>query len=160
MIKNEDAAARSERARFYHLQISNDRRRWSPAENVQVFLIRIEEPGFDGIFQLVWSGNVPMRWRHQEFYPLTRTIGPETDCDLCYVTEEKWFGLLPLFVPNDLQVRRQNSCRIAASFQARSNQADSPIIRVEIAWDGLWEDGDTEIKRHMKMKVIEGSNVA
>src|SRR5271157_1472539 len=74
------------KARYYHLQVSNERR-WSPAENTQVFLRRLEEPGPDGLLQVVWSGDMPMRWRHQEHFPVAQTIGPSTDCDLCMVAD-------------------------------------------------------------------------
>src|SRR5580704_15138943 len=52
--------------RFFHLQVWNERRKWSPAHNVQVFLTGIEEEGPDGRYQFTWVGNVPMRWRDQE----------------------------------------------------------------------------------------------
>jgi hypothetical protein len=148
----------AEQVRYYHLHISNDRRLWSPADNVQVFLIRIEEPGPDGMFQLVWSGDVPMRWRDQEFFPLARTIGPAAHSDLCCVGEQKWLRLLPLFAPNSLETTKRGSCRIAASLQARSSRVDSPITRVDIAWDGLWDRGDSEMRRHVKISVTEGDS--
>lgn len=31
---------------------------------------------------------------------------------------------------------------------------DSPIFRVQIAWDGKWEDGDQEMKRHLIIKAL------
>jgi hypothetical protein len=145
----------AEHVRYYHLHISNDRRLWSPADHVPVFLIRIEEPDAEGLFQLVWSGDVPMRWRDQEFFPVMRTIGPAAHADLCCVGEDKWLRLLPLFAPRSLETIKRGSCRIAASVQARSSRVDSPITRVDIAWDGLWERGDSEMRRHLKIKVME-----
>ena len=38
------------------------------------------------------------------------------------------------------------------SLQARSTEVDSEIFPLEIAWDGEWADGDTEIKRHLVVK--------
>ena len=84
-IKHPDGSF--EDARYYHVRVSNTRRRWSPATDAQVVLIRMEEPGPDGAFQVTWVGDVPMRWRNQESSPLTRTIGHEADCDLCCVGE-------------------------------------------------------------------------
>lgn len=43
-----------ENARYYHLRVSNDRRRWSPASEVQVVLARVDELGPDGTFQPSW----------------------------------------------------------------------------------------------------------
>jgi hypothetical protein len=144
---------RFEDARYYHLRVSNARR-WSPANDVQVFLVRMEEPGPDGALQVTWVGDVPMRWRNQEVSPLTRTIGHDADCDLCCVGKGKWLSLLPLIVPLSLNARRQERCRIVASLEARSNQTDSPIFRIEMSWDGDWEDGDTEMQRQLKISPL------
>ena len=107
-------------------------------------MTRVDEPGPDGRFRTVWVNDVPMRWRDQEFSPLTRTLGPGADCDLCCLRKGKVLKLLPLIVPFSLQAQRQTKCRLALFLQARSTQADSPVFRVEIAWDGDWEDGDTK----------------
>jgi len=144
---------RSEEARYYHIRVSNERR-WSPANDVQVFLIRLEEPGPDEALQVMWVGEVPMQWRHQEVSPLTRTIGHDADCDLCSVGKGKWLSLMPLIIPLNLNARRQERCRMVASFLARSTQVDSPILRIEIAWDGDWEDGDIEMQRHLKIRPL------
>lgn len=65
---------RTESARYYHVRVVNERR-LSPATNVQVFLIGMEERGPDGQLQVTWTGDVPMRWRHQEVFPPVRTVG-------------------------------------------------------------------------------------
>ena len=142
-----------EDARYYHLRVSNDRR-WSPANGVQVFLVRIEEPGPDSALQVMWVGEVPMQWRHHEVSPLTRTIGPNADCDLCCVGKGKWLSLEPLIIPFNLNARRQERCRMVASLQARSTEVDSPILTIEISWDGDWEDGDIEMQRHLKIRPL------
>jgi hypothetical protein len=141
-----------EDARYYHLRISNSRR-WSPATDVQVFLVRVVERGEDGSSQVTWVGDIPMRWRNQESSTLTRTIGPAADCDLCCVGRSGWIQLLPLIIPYSLPVRRTEPCRLVMSMQVRSTQADSPIFSIEISWDGKWDDGDTEIKQHLKIRM-------
>ena len=148
------AQSRWEDARYYHLRVSNERR-WSPANNVQVFLMRMEEPGPDGDLQLKWTGEVPMRWRHQEVFPPTRPIGPSADCDLCSVVKDKWLELLPLVAPYNLDIKRREECLVVLSLQARGNEADSPILRVRVSWDGGWEDGAQEMKRHLVVKVLD-----
>ncbi len=153
---------RWEDARYYHLRVSN-KRRWSPAHNVQVFLVRMEEPGPDGDLQLTWIGDVPMRWRNQEYFPVTRTIGAPADCDLCGVArgrrndagEEVRLDLLPLIIPYSLNARRQERSLMVLSLQARSEQADTGILRVQIAWDGRWEDGAQEMQRHLVVRVLD-----
>jgi hypothetical protein len=135
-------------ARYYHLRVSNEQR-WPVAEGVQVYLTRIEEPGPSGAFQVTWLGNVPMRWRDQEFVPLLRTIGPATDCDLCMVLKSGKLQLMPLITPNNLGAQRSGNCQLVVSLQARSNQRDSEVVRIRISWDGKWEDGDAEMQRHL-----------
>src|SRR2546430_1853369 len=92
--------------------------------------------------------------QNQEVSPLTRTIGPETDCDLCSLGKEKVFSLLPLIIPLSLAARREEKFRMVISLQVRSTQADSRIFRIGISWDGNWEDGDIEIQRHLKVTII------
>ncbi len=145
-------------ARYYHLRVSNARRRWAPATDVQVFLTRLEEPGPNGIFQVVWVGDVPMRWRNQESSPLTRTIGADADCDLCSVGEQGWMSLMPLITPFSMVAQKTIPWRVVLLLQVRSTQADSRFFHVEISWDGLWEPGDAEIQKHLTIDVQEGAD--
>jgi len=141
-------------ARYFHLHVWNERR-GSPAEQVQVFLTRRYEPGPRDEPQLAWVGNVPLRWRDQEFVALLQTVGAAKDCDFCMVLRNGGtLSLMPLILPNSLNARRQGRCRFIACVQVRSNQADSQEIRIEVAWDGLWEDGDTEMQRHLEIKIL------
>jgi hypothetical protein len=136
--------------RYYHLRVSN-RRRWSPATDVQVCLTRIEEPGRDGHTQVTWVGNVPIRWRDQELVPLLRTLGSAADCDLCRVEKSKGLFLMPLILPNNLIAHRSGKCHLVVHLQARSNQADSEVVRIGINWDGRWENGDKEMQQHLQI---------
>jgi hypothetical protein len=145
-----------ENARFYHVRVSNGRRLVSPATNVQVFLIRVEEPGPDGALQVAWFGNVPMTWRDQQLYPLLRTVGPGIDCDLCTVGEQNWLTLSVLIAPFSLQARREAAGTIVVSLQARSNQTDSPICRIQLAWNGRWDNGVSEMRRNLVIRELSG----
>ena len=86
-------AERFENARYYHLRVSNERRKLSPAKDVRVMLLRVEEPGPGGALQITWTGEMQMRWRNQQLYPLAREIGSEADCDLCTVGQDGWLAL-------------------------------------------------------------------
>lgn len=144
-------------ARFYHVQVSNSKR-WPPASNVQVFLIKVEEPGPDGTLQITWSGEAPIRWRHHEIYPPAKIVGPQTDCDLCSVVKNTenycWLDLHPLIIPRNLESRKRQATNITISLQARSNEADSVISRFKIAWDGKWEEGDAEMAKHLVLTSV------
>jgi len=138
-------------ARYYYILVSNARR-WTPAEQTQVFLTRIEEPEPNGDLHVKWTGEIPIRWRNQEFVPLLRTIGPDSDCDFCRVEKKGVLSLLPLVAANNLPTTWTKACIFVATLQARSNVADSEMFRVLVSWDGGWDDGIEEMKQHFVIK--------
>ncbi len=111
--------------RWYHLRVANERRGWSPARQVQVFLLRIEEPDAAGQYKITWVGEIPMRWAHQEVTPVLRTIGYAVLCDLCSVVKENWVELHPLVLPFALNAKRRERCDLIATLQARGLETDS-----------------------------------
>jgi hypothetical protein len=139
-----------EAGRFYHVQIFNSAR-WPAATQVQLNLLRIEEPGPDGEWQMKWAGEVPLRWSLQEIRPLTRVIGPPALCDLCSVVKGKWVELHPLIVPHNLaqRGRRREKVQMIVTLQAQAAEANSGLVRIKIAWDGRWEDGEAEMAKHL-----------
>ena len=147
-----DGSTRKALGRWYHLRVSN-KRRWSPATQVQVFLLSVEEPDASGEFKVKWIGEIPIRWRDQEIKPLTRTIGHAEDIDLCSVVETKWLELHPLIVPYALDAKRRTACRLFVTLQARSIEADSDLLRVAISWNGKWADDEKEMAQHMVVKL-------
>ena len=151
--KDEDGNLRhrTEDVRYYHVNVIN-KARWPRANQVQVYLLRIEEPGPDDELNITWSGEVPIRWRHQEIYPLARSIGSTIDCDLCSVVKNKLIQLHPLIVPNNLVVARREPTKMVVSLQARANEGESAIQRFQISWDGKWADGESEMLRHFVVK--------
>jgi hypothetical protein len=152
--RSDDGTVRNiDDVRYFHLRLWNERR-WSTAEGVQVFLTRLDEPGPDNQLRVTWLGNVPLRWRDQEFVPVLQTIGAAKDCDFCMIGKRSGLSLMPLLLPNNLPAHRPGKCRVVAWLQARSNQADSEIVRIEIAWDGLWVDGDFEMQQHLVIKEL------
>ena len=144
---------RTEEARYYHVQVSNQVR-WPRANQTQVNLLRVEEPGPDGELQVTWSGELPVQWTHQAIHPLARTIGPAAYCDLCSIVKEKWIQLHPLIVPNNFPAQKLNATTLVVSLQAKGNEGESPIARFKISWDGKWEDGDIEMTGHLVVKDI------
>lgn len=76
------------------------------------------------------------------------------DCDLFNIVKGKWIELLPLIKPLNLNVQHKENSLVVLSLQARANEADSAILCVQISWDGKWEDGAQEMKRHLIAKVL------
>jgi len=141
-----------EQARYYHLQICNEERSSAIATQVQVFLTRIEESDWStGIQRRTWKGNVPMRWRDQEFVPRFQSVGSTKDCDLLMVGRQSGLRLLPLYEPTSHTWLYPNRCKLVMFLQARSDQVDSQLIVVEVSWDGEWADGSEEMVGHLKV---------
>jgi hypothetical protein len=138
----------SEQVRYYHLRVTNSRR-WSPATGVQVALLQLEEPGPDGQLRVTWTGDVPFGWRHQQLFPVLRTIGAQADIDLCSVSESRRFTLHLLLTPLNLASTRTHASPMVLSVQARGHQADSAVLRLSIRWDGQWEQGTAEMRGHL-----------
>lgn len=150
---NQGQAQRSEAARYYRVKVTN-RVPWPSASQVQVLLLRVEESGPDGEMQPIWSGDLPIQWMHQEIYPPARAIGPFAFCDLCSAVKHKWIQLHPIIVPNNFPIKRRSATTLVLSLQARGTEGESPVARFQIAWDGKWEDGDTEMARHLVVKDV------
>ena len=135
------------------MRVSNERR-WSPCTQVQVFLLRVEEPDAAGVFKVKWLGEIPIRWRNQEIKPLVQTIGRVEDGDLCSVVKEKGFALQPLFNSYALDASRDTACQLIATLQARGVETDSNLLRVKISWDGKWSDDAGEMAHHMVVEEV------
>lgn len=153
-VENGVQKERFEEARYYHLAVRNDRR-WSPANHVQVVLLAVEEPGANGRFVTVWTGDIPLGWRHQQVYSGPRTIGPTGHVDLCSVVRTKWLQLHPLVIPLNLEVIRRTSANMILHVQARSNESDSAVVAIRVSWDGQWQDGAAEMQRHLVVRAVK-----
>jgi hypothetical protein len=144
----------TEAGRFYHLEVSNTRR-LSPAVNTQVMLTSVTLPGPGGMFQEQWHGEVPMRWQHYEVYSHSRTVGHPVRCDICSVTQGGKLELHTAFVPNNLKqfLTWNGSVNLICTFVAISDRADSEVLKVRISWDGRWEESETEMAKHLIVRV-------
>ena len=131
-------------------------RRWSPASEVQILLLQVEEPGPNGNLQVTWRGDIPLAWRHQQLFPLARTMGRDADADLCSVRQGGPLKLHLLIEPLNLEVVRNQASTLVLSLQARGSQADSPVLRIRVAWDGGWHDGTTEMRGHLTVEPLQG----
>jgi len=145
---------RKEDCRYYHLRVSNARR-WSPANQVQVMLLQVQERAANGEFQITWTGAIPLGWRHQNLYPLSRTIGASADVDLCSVVKDKWLQIHPLVEPLNLEIRRRQASTFRLMLQAQGSEAESPIVQIQVAWDGQWHDGAQEMRKHLIVEAVE-----
>jgi hypothetical protein len=138
-------------ARYYHLLVSNSRR-WFPAKNVDVRLLQLEEPAPGGGWRIASGAIAPMMCRNQAFNPMKHDIGSDMDFDICSVRKSGKVLLHPIFAPNNLQTVWNGACDLILSFQARSTEVDTRMVRIRISWDGKWQDGTKEMQDHFKIR--------
>jgi len=153
--QGEGGGSRTTDSRYYHFLVRNTRR-WPVATNVRVFLLQIEEPGPAGALQVMWTGNVPFVWRHQQIFPMERTVGADADCDFFCVIKDKWLSVLLAIAPVDFPFnqRREAFTGVVFTVQARSAEADTIVKRYRVSWDGRWADGELEMARHLTVEDI------
>lgn len=140
-------------SRYYHLIVSNIRR-WSPATDLDVRLVRIDEPGVGGELRNVWVGEVPIHCRNQAQNPQKHKIGHFVHFDICNVRKNGEVHLCPYLYPNNLKTMWKAPCDLIAYFQARSTELDTRIVPIRISWDGIWHDGTRELQEHCKVREV------
>lgn len=141
-------------ARYYHLLVTNHRG-FPAASDVAVYLTASDFMGANGQYRRVWTGEVPLRWRHQELYPLFRTIGPAIDCDLVCIMKGNGVSLMPIMYPNNLQVHWTDPFDMMLTVVVRHREGESKPYRIKIVWDGKWHDGESELAQHFQVIIID-----
>jgi hypothetical protein len=139
-------------ARFYHARVINTRR-WSPGTNLSLNLIAVEEERSDHTFSDEWQGDVQIKWKHPRNYPQPNYIGKPVDYDLVSVDAENFVSLHPIAAASSLNKFRKEKFRLRVWLQARSTEADSPVTKLEISWDGTWAEAEEEMKKHFIVKL-------
>jgi len=142
-----------EKSRYYHLKVSNPRRKADAVQNVTVTLLGVERKQTDGQYHPMWTGDIPMAWRNDMTGVEKKVVGTWAESDLCSVVRDKFLDLHVKVMPNHLkwryEVGEDTPVDIIVTVQARGNEVDSEVSRWRIFWDGQWEDGDVEMRRHL-----------
>jgi|SRR5579863_2277783 len=160
-------------ALFFHLRVANSRRQ-SPARNVLVYLFRIEEHFAELGYKEVWTGNVPVRWRHPDIVRGPQIVGPHVDCDLFSLTagettfqeldhykdpviQRPALTIYPVSVPNNLRLYNEIRRKIAIRLwiEVRSNEIDSGPYVVNISWNGIFSLSADEIKNNLHLTITK-----
>jgi len=140
-------------ARFYHARVTNTRR-WSPASNLSLHLITVEEERADHTFSDEWSGDVQLKWKHPRYYPQPSFLGKPVDYDLVSVDANHFVSLHPIAAATNLNRVRNEKCRFRLWLQAKATESDSPVVGVEISWDGTWAEATDEMSKHFIIKQV------
>jgi hypothetical protein len=85
-----------------------------------------------------------------------RDIGSPIDYDIFSVRNgtPPELILYPILSPANLATIRKENCEFVASFQEKSSEVDSAIVKVQVSWDGAWESGENEMKNHLKIEQL------
>jgi hypothetical protein len=143
---------------YFHAKVSNTNRKVAPAHQTQVFLVRQETRDAGGDFQISWANEIPVIWDYQQIKPLQKTLGPPDTVPVCSIVKDNWVEIHPALTPNNLKARWHEALEsVAIVFVAKSIEAESDPLRLEIAWDGRWSDDKTELKKHLTVKVVPSS---
>ncbi len=145
------------KARYYHVVVKNERS-WAEAKNVIVYIYSLERLGPDGEWQqAMYSGQVPLMWQFGEFDYGLPNIGKERLCDLGRVLEGLNFELRTKFVPNNFNpcVKANQSMRVY--IQAVADNGKSNNLVLQISWDGVWVQGESEMRKHLIIKEVQES---
>jgi len=141
-------------ARWYHLRVRN-KHKWTKAANVRITIIALSKPAADGSYTAqTLSGPLQLMWRFSEFHPLFSNVGPDDYCDLGNVSMNGDFKLTPIVFPGNFEGTLKANQKMKVVVQAVADNAESEPLTVEISWDGVWEDGDFEMSRHLVVKEI------
>lgn len=155
-----DGTTSVQKGRYYHLEVGN---KGTIATNAAVYLISIMLPSAGGGWHQNWRGEVPFTWRHAELHGAFRSIGlTPVDADVVSLVKDKWVELCVLIRPNALPYsgtpsfpgRWRGEMKMVITVQVKASEGQSNPQLFLVAWDGLWEDGDEEIKRHLRIVPI------
>jgi hypothetical protein len=147
-------------ARYYYVSVRNVRR-WPLAHDVRILITRLERPDPGGVPTTAWTGEIPLRWEHAEIHPASRTLGRPARADFAVgardpteVNERRnQLHLMPVIEPNNFQRSYYTGTQFWVSMIATSNETDSPTLRLEVAWDGQWNAGESEMGQHLKIRL-------
>ena len=138
---------------YYQLRVVNERKT-SPASNTQVRLTKVFKKGPDVSWQeRHFSGPVQVLWRWPDQIPQYATIGADQHATFARLLKgADAVELCLYFTPNNLETRISAHEPTRLHFIAVSDSAESEEFVIEVAWDGQWEEGRSEMEAHMTIK--------
>jgi hypothetical protein len=140
--------------RYFHLRVTNGSR-FPVAREVQVLITALDIRGPDSEPQRIYTGALPLVWRHQQLHGLSRSIGSRTeaDADLLFVRNGV-LQLTPMLVSNNFAATMLGESHFWITAVARGLDGESKPLRLKIDWDGQWERGDAEMGRHLRISSV------
>ena len=135
--------------RYYHIRLIN-KARWPVAHDAQVQIIQMEEPGPAANRKLSTPACCRCPGVMRSFILRRELLGLRQTPTSCSC--ETMAGS----TSRRCSSRTTSRCCIKAIqifgslLQARSTEADSKPLRLQIAWDGKWDQGEAEMAKHIR----------
>jgi len=133
----------------------------SRATDTQVCLLRVEAPNAADQYVTQYTGAIPLQVKHEGFARPSRIIGPPVETDLCSITRELQPGGGPVFQlhtvvqPTNVLIRADHhTFKMRVTLQARSIEADSNLLRVELTWNGQWAEDTNQMANNFVVTVL------
>ena len=135
---------------YYLLKVENSRRT-CPAENVRAMMTKVYKKGPDNSwFEQRFSGPTQVMWQWPKTMPQFLTVGPEVNATFAAVLQNaREIELRMYWYPNNLSQHIKPNDPTRLCFKAVSDVDESNEITIEIAWDGQWIRGRTEMAEHL-----------
>jgi hypothetical protein len=149
---------------WWHVHVSNPRRRFSLATAPQMMIAEIKILRPDGTLINNWVGDLPVI---ANFGNEPVAIGRPAAYALCSVrklriTEDRsQMQARPILTvhttvaPAALKLSHTEPCRIWMRLEATSHEIDGKPIFVEIRWDGKWSDDESTIGSHVEVTEVD-----
>jgi hypothetical protein len=145
---------RQREARYFHVRVMNASK-VCQAHRVDVYLLSVVEYGGDGAVSRKWIGEIPLIWQHQAQMPGPRTIGNPANVDVFAVNSDGALKLQPLIQPLNLQRQYHEPCHLILTVQVRSDDGNSPEVRLLVRWDGQWERDSEVMAKHVEFRIVD-----
>ena len=141
-------------SRYYHIVVRN-KRRLSPAHNVRVVIRGILRLSSDGTMEpTIFPGPMQLAWQFQAFKPQFQTIGAKSFCDLGYIRKGEDFTLSILYGSISFDKTLSAGKQMTVTIVALSDEVESEELRLEVAWDGKWDDDSNIMCKHLVIKSV------
>jgi len=138
--------------RYYKFIVDNNRK-WSPAKNVRVLLLRMYKPAADGSYvESSFSGPIQITWQWSELQ--YQNIGPESICTFGHIIKNRDFELSTYIKPNNFNGFLKPNEKMIIVVKAVSDTLESNTLEIEVSWNGQWSDDSTEMKKNLVIKKV------
>lgn len=139
---------------YYHILVKN-KRRMSPAHNVRVVIRALFRNSSDGTMEpTIFPGTMELEWQYTSYKPQYQIIGAESTCDLGFIKKGKDFTLCTRYRSRSFNKTLSAGNQMIVTIVALSDEVESEELRLEIAWDGKWDDDSNIMCKHLIVKPV------